>query len=141
MVFFVRVIPDRAPSVHKTFAKWQWRRRIVALAAAYALALSALIGTFGAAREAAAPAIPGLIICHTDAAGAPPPDGGTNGKLCTDSCCIGCLMLMADLPPPPAVATGRPQSSVRALAPPPVFSFTRTRQARSHQSRGPPHAA
>jgi hypothetical protein len=136
------LVPDRTLSVHKTFAKWQWRRRIVALAAAYALALSALIGTFGAAREAAAaPTIPGLITCHTDAAGAPPPDGGTNGKLCTDSCCIGCLMLMADLPPPPAVAAGHPQSSLRKLALPPAFSFTGTRQARSHQSRGPPYAA
>lgn len=128
--------------MHKTFAKWQWRRRIVALAAAYALALSALIGTFGAAREAAAaPAIPGLVTCHTDATGAPSPDGGTNGKLCADSCCIGCLMLMANLPPPPAVAAGYPQSSQRALALPAALSFTPTRQARSHQSRAPPRAA
>lgn len=129
-------------SVHKTFGSGNWKRRIVALLAAYALVLSALIATFGSAREAAAsPAIPGLITCHTDTAGTPSPAGDTNGKLCADSCCIGCLMLMADLPPPPDVAVGRPQSSGQRLTLPAAIDFAWTQQIGSHRSRGPPRGA
>lgn len=128
--------------MYKNFAKWQLQRRIVALVAAYALALSALIGTFAAAREAAAtPAVPGLITCHTDATGAPSPAGDTDGRLCADSCCIGCLMLMADLPPPPDVVVGEPQSTGQKLALPAAVGFTRTQKTKSHRSRGPPRAA
>ena len=73
------------------------RRRIVALAAAYAIVLSGLIASFGAARAAAeAAAQPGEILCHSVAASQPAPStDDSNGKVCVDACCVGCLALMA----------------------------------------------
>jgi hypothetical protein len=133
---------DKASAVHKTFAKGRLRRRIVALAAAYALALSGLIGGLATARAAAvAPAVGGAITCHTDSAGGSPPAGESGGKPCVDACCIGCLMLLAALPPPPDVAAGRLQSSAHKLVLPAGTSVARTQRSRSHQSRGPPYAA
>ncbi len=96
--------------MRKYFARRPLRRRIVALAAAYAIALSSLIASFGAASAAAdAAAAPNGIICHTLVAGdEAPASGDTNSKHCIDNCCIGCLMLMAAVPPPPAKITGAP---------------------------------
>jgi hypothetical protein len=132
---------DEASLLHRRFAERSLRRRIVALAAAYVIALSGLIGGFAAARAAAASSA-GAITCHSDVAGQQAPTGDEHGgKLCTDSCCIGCLMLMAALPPPPAKSAGMPQSSGRRLALPAVIAFTSTPQTKSHQSRAPPPGA
>ena len=81
--------------MRKYFARRPLRRRIVALAAAYAIALASLIASFGAASAAAdAAAAPSGIICHTLVAGDEAPSSGdTNSKHCVDNCCIGCLML------------------------------------------------
>ena len=81
--------------MRKYFARRPLRRRIVALAAAYAIALASLIASFGAASAAAdAAAAPNGIICHTLVAGdQAPASGDTNSNHCADNCCIGCLML------------------------------------------------
>ena len=56
--------------MYRFFRKRLLQKRLVALAAAYAIALSGLIANFGGAQMAAAAAAqPGSIICHTDFAG------------------------------------------------------------------------
>jgi hypothetical protein len=125
------------------FVRNPLRRRFIALTAAYAIALSSLIASFGVGRAAADPAgAAGGIICHT-LAGQSAPEGsgnGTNSKICADDCCTGCLMLMAALPPPPALLV-----EVRQVAPatPPPRSLALVGETtrKSHRSRAPPPAA
>jgi hypothetical protein len=120
------------------------RRRIIALAAAYAIALSSLIASFGAASTSAeAAAVPGGIICHTiiDGRQAPSP-AQSNGKLCIDCCCgVGCMMLMAALPPPPASAAPLSQASSDRVAPPRIAARAGAHEANAHRSRAPPLTA
>jgi hypothetical protein len=128
--------------VPKRFTKRQLRQRIVALVLAYAVALSGLIGGLGAARATvAASAGTGLVTCHSETAGQQTPGGDKqSGAICDGSCCIGCLLLVAALPPPPAIAVAVVQSTGRALPLLAVGGFTLIPQTRSHQSRGPPIA-
>jgi hypothetical protein len=132
--------------VRDFFRKRLWQKRLVALAAAYAIALAGLIANFGGAQMAAAAAAQPGIICHTDFAGghvpspAPSPDNGTH-KTCIDDCCIGCLTFAAALPPAPANAgTIPPSASVRIvlLA---VAVFVSSPRTKSHRSRAPPQTA
>jgi hypothetical protein len=129
--------------VRKYFARRPLRRRIVALAAAYAIALSSLIATFGAASAAAdAAAAPNGIICHTFVAGdETPASGDTNTKHCIDNCCIGCLMLMAAVPPPPAKIIGAPLAANQSIAPPQYIGLSGGIDSKDHRSRAPPAAA
>jgi hypothetical protein len=128
--------------VRKYFARRPLRRRIVALAVAYAIALSSLIASFGAASAAAAAAAPNGIICHTLVAGdQTPASGDTNGKHCADNCCIGCLMLMAAVPPPPAKIIGAPLSARQSIAPPQNIVLSGGLKTKDHRSRAPPPAA
>jgi hypothetical protein len=128
--------------VRKYFARRPLRRRIVALAAAYAIALSSLIASFGAASAAAAAAAPNGIICHTLVTGDEAPSSGdTNAKHCIDNCCIGCLMLMAAVPPPPAKITGAPLAAGRSIALPQNIVLVGALQTKDHRSRAPPLAA
>ena len=130
--------------MRKYFARRPLRRRIVALAAAYTIALSSLIASFGAASAAAdAAAAPNGIICHTLVAGdEAPASGDTNSKHCIDNCCIGCLMLMAAVPPPPAKITGAPLSSAsQSIAPPQNIVLVGGLESKDHRSRAPPLAA
>ena len=128
--------------MRRYFATRPLRRRIVALAAAYAIALSSLIASFGAASAAAAAAAPNGIICHTLVAGDEAPSSGdTNAKHCIDNCCIGCLMLMAAVPPPPAKITGAPLSASQPVAPPQIIVLVGGLQTKDHRSRAPPLAA
>ena len=128
--------------MRKYFARRPLRRRIVALAAAYAIALSSLIASFGAASAAAAAAAPNGIICHTLVAGDEAPSSGdTNSKHCIDNCCIGCLMLMAAVPPPPAKITGAPLSASQSIAPPQNIVLVGGLETKDHRSRAPPLAA
>jgi hypothetical protein len=128
--------------VRKYFARRPLRRRIVALAAAYAIALASLIASFGAASAAAAAAAPNGIICHTVVAGdEAPASGDTNNKHCIDNCCIGCLMLIAAVPPPPAKITGAPLSAGQSIAPPQNIVLVGGLQTKDHRSRAPPLAA
>jgi hypothetical protein len=117
------------------------RQRLVALAAAYAIALSGLIANFGGAQMAAAAAMgqPDFVICHNDGADAPAPspDGGTS-KTCIDDCCTGCLMLSAALPQPPATAIALLSSAGEPIAPLAAAVVISRPQFSSHRSRAPP---
>ena len=127
--------------MRKYFARRPLQRRIVALAAAYTIALASLIASFGAASTAAAAAAPSGIICHTVVAGDQAPSSGdTNTKHCIDNCCIGCLMLMAAVPPP-AKVTGAPLAASQSIAPPRNIVLVGWLQAKDHRSRAPPLAA
>ena len=128
--------------MRKYFARRPLRRRIVALAAAYAIALASLIASFGAASAAAAAAVPNGIICHTIVAGdEAPASGDTNTKHCIDNCCIGCLMLMAAVPPPPAKIVRAPLSASQSIVPPKNSVLVGDLETKDHRSRAPPLAA
>jgi hypothetical protein len=129
--------------VRKHFARRPLQRRIVALAAAYAIALASLIASFGAASTAAAAAAaPNGIICHTLVAGdQAPASGDTNSKHCADNCCIGCLMLIAAMPPPPAKIIGAPLSASQTVTAPENIVLSGSPQTKDHRSRAPPLAA
>jgi hypothetical protein len=120
-----------------------WRRRIVALATAYAIALSSLLASFGAARAAAeATADPFGAICHHGLAGQPTPlTGHRNGNICLDCCCVGCLMPMAALPPPPETAAPLLHAISYRVAPVALAALSGARPAKSHRSRAPPSGA
>jgi hypothetical protein len=126
--------------VYTHFAKWPLRRRILALAAAYAIAVSGIIASFGAGRAiAAASNSPGTVTCHTEIAADPSPTGGQDdGKACANSCCTGCLMLVAALPPPPVKVVGAPQSCGQILPMRAGASSAFGPQTKSHRSRAPP---
>jgi hypothetical protein len=127
--------------VHKRFAKWPLGRRIVALAAAYAIVLSSLFANLGAAQAAVAAAShPGFIICHSDIPGQPP-SGGDNGKTCVNGCCIGCLMLMATLPAPQGAAVPPPLALGQTLKPQANTAVVFRSHGKSHLSRAPPFGA
>jgi hypothetical protein len=130
--------------VHGFFRKRLLQKRLVALAAAYAIALAGLLANLSGAQMAAAAAggQPGGIICHTDVAGnpAPSPDGGA-GNTCVDDCCTGCLMLMAALPPPPATAITLALPVGEPIAPPAVATIVANPPTYSHRSRAPPPMA
>jgi hypothetical protein len=120
------------------------RRRVIALVAAYAIALASLLASFGAARAAAAEAAagPGGVICHTLTADQQTPSPSTDtGKICVNNCCVGCLMLLAALPPPPLKVFGAPQSAAQLLTPPAVAVLSAGPHSKSHRSRAPPLSA
>lgn len=122
-------------------AKLPLRRRVVALAAAYAIVLASLISSVGAAR-ATAEAInqPDSVICHGSGAErpAPAPDE-SDGKICVDSCCIGCLSIAAEVPPP-VVTAAVPHSLSQRLALLTRFVLAAGTDFNAHRSRGPPSA-
>jgi len=112
------------------------------LVAAYAVALASLISSVGAAR-AAAEAInqPDGVICHGSGAERPAPVPDENsGKICVDSCCIGCLTIVAAVPPPvvtpvvPHSLSQRPGLHTR-------FVLAAGTDFNAHRSRGPPSAS
>jgi hypothetical protein len=115
----------------------------MALAAAYVIALTSLISSLAAARAAAETvAHPLGILCHGDTVeGADFPADQDNNGLCVDCCCVGCLMPLAALPPPPAVEVASPAAVSQriALIAPIVLSLAN--KAKSHRSRAPPSAA
>jgi DUF2946 family protein len=131
--------------VSQYFAKRPLRQRVIALFAAYAIALSSLFASFGLARAAAeAATAPDAVICHTTIAGeqAPsPPSDQTDDRHCAANCCVGCLMLLVALPAPPTKVVGVPQSAVRLLALPAIAVAAAGPETTSHQSRAPPPAA
>lgn len=132
-----------AKAVHDFFRKRLLRKRLIALTAAYAIALSGLLANFGGAQMAAGGAAqPGNIICHSDLAGSPShfPDGGTD-RNCLDNCCTGCLILMTALPPPPDIAIALAPAAGERIMPVNVAVFVASPQAYSHRSRAPPLSA
>jgi hypothetical protein len=107
------------------------------------VAISSLLASFGAARAAAeATANPFSAICHHDLAGQSTPvnDSG-NSNICIDCCCVGCLMPMAALPPPPALAAPALVAVAYRLAPLATVPLLGARPAKSHRSRAPPFGA
>jgi hypothetical protein len=119
---------------------WQ---RVVALTAAYAVALATLIASYGAARAAGAVATQtGAVICHTvvadDSTPAPASDQTNH---CADNCCIGCLLLLAALPPPPAKTVGAPLLASQILTPPQSIVLVGGLKTKDHRSRAPPRTA
>jgi hypothetical protein len=121
------------------FAKRPLQRHIIAFAAAYAIALASLIASFGAAR-AAAEAIyqPDSVICHGSGAERPAPvPDETNGKICVDSCCIGCLSIAAAVPPL-VVTAAVPHSPSQPPALLTRFVLVVGVDFNAHRSRGPP---
>jgi hypothetical protein len=128
--------------VPSPFARRSLRQRIVALVAAYAIAVGGLFASLTAANIAAAAATgSGTITCHHVDAGAPSPAPAQNdndGSACIDCCCLGCVMLMAALPAPPLETIGVPQSAARLPALPSLAVVPAADSTRAHQSRAPP---
>ena len=122
------------------FVRGSLRRRVIALAAAYLIALAGLFASFGVA-SAAATAQSGILICHTSGGGQSSPDDRTDTALCAELCGIGCLMLTAALPPPPATAAPLPQAASQSLPAIAVARLFAAPAAKSHRSRAPPSAA
>jgi hypothetical protein len=127
--------------VRGNLAKLPLRRRVIALAAAYAIALSSVIASFGAA-QAAAEAInqPDGVLCHSSTAAAAQPaprSDESNSKICVESCCIGCLALAAAVPPRELTAAV-PHSLSQRFAPLKRFILIGSVDFNAHRSRGPP---
>jgi hypothetical protein len=119
------------------------RQCIIALAAAYAVALSGLVASYGLAHAATATAAaPSGIICHTivDADQAPSPASDPTDH-CAANCCVGCIMLLVALPPPPATPVGALQSVGQRLSPPAHVTLAARPETASYRSRAPPSAA
>jgi hypothetical protein len=72
-------------------ADWHLWRRVVALTAAYAIALASIVASLGVARAAAeTAAAPNSIICHSVVTGDEAPSPASNqSNHCADNCCIG----------------------------------------------------
>jgi hypothetical protein len=136
------MLRDGVWAVRKVFTERPLRRRIIALVAAYTIALSSLLASYGAARAAAeAAGVPGGVICHTLVAGQQSPSplsDQTNGKICVDNCCVGCLMLLAALLPPPEKLAGTPHSASETLTLPAIAVLAAGLETKSHRSRAPP---
>lgn len=117
-----------------------WRQRVIALAMAYAVALSSLVAGLGAARAAAETTFdPAGAICHHSPTGRSDPlSDHRNGNTCIDCCCVGCLTPAAALPPPPAIATPARVAVTYRLAPRAIVPLLAARAAKSHRSRAPP---
>jgi hypothetical protein len=118
---------------------WQ---RVVALGAAYAIALAGLIASFIVAHAAAeATAQPDVVICHSSLADEPTPASqDSNGNLCIKSC-VGCITSLAMAIPPTVSGTQLPQSAIKQLDPPARLVILADAKANAHRSRGPPLAS
>jgi DUF2946 family protein len=126
--------------VRRTFARRPLRQRIVALVAAYAIALASLIASFGAAQATAEAVNGGTgIICHSDVAEGAPATGPheSDGTLCFKSC-IGCIASLATVIPPTVAAAGLPQLSFKRLDLPARVTPIAGAKFKAHRSRGPP---
>jgi hypothetical protein len=128
------------PVVRMRFARRALRQRIVALAAAYSIALASLIANFGAAQAAAdAIAQPDNVICHSVVADQPTPSpDGTANAICADCCCIGCITSLSMAISPTVSAARLPQSAITRLDLPARVVGIAGAKANAHRSRGPP---
>lgn len=125
-----------------TFARRPLRQRIIALVAAYAIALASLAAGFGVA-QAAVDALDGGygVICHSGGAeGSPTGSHDSNGAICLKSC-IGCIGSLATVMPPTVAPAGPPQLAIKRLDPPAPVVILASAKANAHRSRGPPLAS
>jgi hypothetical protein len=125
--------------VSTIFAKRPLRQRIIALAAAYAIALAGFIASFVAAQAAADTAAqPDVIICHSSLGDEPAPASqDSNGNLCIKSC-VGCITSLAMAIPPTVSAARLPQSAIKRLDLPARAVVIVGVKFNAHRSRGPP---
>jgi hypothetical protein len=128
--------------VPDTFARHPLRQRIIALVAAYAIALASLVAGLAAA-EAAVKGADGSdgVICHSDLGEAAPGTGSheSNGAICLKSC-IGCISALATVMPPRVAVAGPPQLSFERLDLLARSVSVADTKAKAHRSRGPPPA-
>jgi hypothetical protein len=129
--------------VRRYFARGSLRQRVIALAAAYLIALAGLLASFGTASVAAADITNSSgFLCHTAAGGSSSPaDDQSNNQICAERCGIGCLMMTAALPPPPAGAAALLFAAAEVVHPLAIERPTLARQTKSHRSRAPPRTA
>ena len=123
-----------------TFAKRPLRQRVVALVAAYAIALSGLMTSLAGAQaaQAEATAQPDVIICHISLGADPAPASqDSNGNLCIKSC-VGCITSLAMAIPPTVSATRMPQSASKRVDLPVRLVRLDSAKANAHRARGPP---
>jgi hypothetical protein len=116
------------------------RQRIVALAAAYLIALAGLLASFSTASAAADITNSAGFLCHTASSGQPS-DNQTKDTICAECCGVGCLMLLAALPPPPATATPLPLVAGDIVRPTTSHVAVAVQRLKSHRSRAPPQTA
>ncbi|MGH6674408.1 MAG: hypothetical protein ACRECV_20875 [Xanthobacteraceae bacterium] len=125
--------------MHKRFTKRPLLRGVIALAAAYAIALSSLIASLSAVRAAVVDATSsGIVICQPTLLGQTAPAGPPRD---CDSCCIGCPILLAAVPPAPTMAIAVERTSGKLLPVLAKHELPSNPEAISHQSRAPPLAA
>lgn len=114
-----------------------WQRRLTALVAAYAIALSGMVASLVGAQAAVPSAPAALILCHDEGTGQPEPASGHDGILC-DNCCTGCLMLMAALPPAPTAVVAVQRVTRQVVHDITVAAPRAAPDTTSHRSRAPP---
>jgi hypothetical protein len=122
-----------------TFAKRPLRQRVVALAAAYAIALSGLMTSLAGAQaaQAKATAQPEVIICHSSLADqSVPATPDSNNNLCAKSC-VGCITSLA-MAIAPTISAVRPSQSVIKRLDLPTRVIQIASAINAHRSRGPP---
>jgi hypothetical protein len=124
--------------VRITLTKRPLRQRVVALAAAYAIALAGLISSLGtAAALAEATTQADVVICHSSLADKPgPAPQDSNRNLCIKSC-VGCITSLA-MAIPPTASAALPQSVIRQLDLPARVVRVGGAKFNAHRSRGPP---
>jgi hypothetical protein len=118
-----------------------YTRSLVALVAAYALALQTVLLTFGGAVAAVGGGAGSAICAHRSAdTGVPPVGPGPHSQGCLAACLTGCCCALIAVPPPSAQATRAPRAlttSADATAP---VAIALPRVTGRHRSRAPPIA-
>lgn len=128
----------RQTFARRPFARRPLRQRVIALAAAYAIALAGLIACFGAAQAAADAVGATGIICHSLGKGDPATGShDSKGDICLKTC-IGCVTSLATVIPPTVAVAAVPQVSFERLDPPTRWVRLAEAKSRAHRSRGPP---
>jgi hypothetical protein len=125
--------------VRMTLTKRPLRQQVVALAAAYQIALAGLIASLGMAQDVAeATAQPDVVICHSGVADEPAPSPqDSNVNLCIKSC-VGCITSLAMAIPPTVYSDRLPQSAIKRLDLPARVFRVGGAKFNAHRSRGPP---
>lgn len=125
-----------------TVAERSLRQRVIALVAAYAMALTNLLATFAAAQAAAeAATVVDPALCHSSVGQPAPLSNESGGNICPD-CCIGCLGSASSGAPPPASSVVTvPETSFTRLQPLTRVAVVPVAHSSAHRSRGPPPAA
>jgi hypothetical protein len=118
------------------------RQRVIALVAAYVIALASLVAGFGAAAAAIETLDRGYgVLCHSDGAeGLPSAPHESDGPICLKSC-IGCISSLATGMPPTVAPAGPPRLSFKRLDAPAPAVIPAGAKSKAHRSRGPPLAS